>query len=213
MKIAIIGTGSVGSALGRGFAQAGHEVAFGVRDTAKPEVRRLVEETGGRAGSVAETAGSAEVVVLATPWPSARDVIQAAGGLDGKIVLDCINPLKPDLSGLDVGGAGNARSAAEQVAAWAPGARVVKIFNTTGAGNMANPRFGEDRATMLYCGDDAEAKQVAARLAEELGFETVDAGPLSVAYLLEHHAMLWIHLAFAAGLGRDFAFRLVRRPA
>ena len=65
MKIAIIGTGSVGSALGRGFAQAGHEVAFGVRDTAKPEVGKLVEETGARAASVAEAASGAEVVVLA----------------------------------------------------------------------------------------------------------------------------------------------------
>jgi predicted dinucleotide-binding enzyme len=210
MKIAVIGTGSVGSALGRGFARGGHEVTFGVRDPEKPEVRRLVEETGARASSVGDAAAFAEVVVLAMPWGSAREVIQTAGGLDGKVVLDCINPLKPDLSGLDTG---DFRSAAEQVAAWAPGARVVKIFNTTGAGNMANPRFGDDRATMLYCGDDTEAKQVAARLAEDLGFEAVDAGPLSAAYLLEHHAMLWIHLAYAAGLGRDFAFKLVRRPA
>ncbi|HJX29246.1 MAG TPA: NADPH-dependent F420 reductase, partial [Thermoanaerobaculia bacterium] len=213
MKIAIIGTGSVGSALGGGFAREGHEVTFGVRDTGKPKVLSLVEETGARAGSVADAAAAAEVVVLAMPWTSAQEVIQAAGGLDGKIVLDCINPLKPDLSGLDVGGEGAPRSAAEQVAAWAPGARVVKIFNTTGAGNMVNPRYGGDRATMLYCGDDTEAKKVAARLAEDLGFETVDAGPLPTAYLLEHHAMLWIHLAYAAGLGRDFAFRLVRRPA
>ena len=208
MKIAIIGTGSVGSALGRGLAEAGHEVVFGVRDTGKPEVGRLVEDTGARAASVAAAAAGAEVVVLAMPWGAAQDVIRTAGGLSGKIVLDCINPLKPDLSGLDAGGS---RSAAEQVAAWAPGARVVKIFNSTGANNMANPVYGDDRATMLYCGDDEGAKEVAARLAADLGFEPVDAGPLSAAYLLEHFAMLWIHLAYGKGMGRNFAFKLVRR--
>jgi NADPH-dependent F420 reductase len=208
MKIAIIGTGSVGSALGRGLAQAGHDVVFGVRNTAKPEVGKLVEETGARADSVDAAAGAAEVVVLAMPWGAAQDVIKTAGGLDGKIVFDCLNPLKPDLSGLDAGGA---RSAAEQVAAWAPGARVVKVFNSTGAGNMADPRYGDDRATLLYCGDDEGAKEVAAKLAADLGFEPVDAGPLSAAYLLEHFAMLWIHLAYGAGMGRNIAFRLMRR--
>jgi NADPH-dependent F420 reductase len=208
MKIAIIGTGSVGSALGRGMARAGHEVVFGVRNTGKPEVAKLVEETGARAASVAEAAEAAEVVVLAMPWGGAQDVIRTAGGLSGKIVLDCINPLNATFSGLDTGGA---RSAAEQVAAWAPGARVVKVFNSTGAGNMANPLYGNDRATMLYCGDDEGAKKVAAQLAGEIGFEPVDAGPLSAAYLLEHFAMLWIHLAYGVGMGRNFAFEIVRR--
>jgi hypothetical protein len=208
MKIAIIGTGSVGSALGRGFAKAGHEVVFGVRDTGKPEVGRLVEETGARAASVAAAAEGAEVVVLAMPWGAAQDVIQSAGGLSGKIVFDCINPLKPNLAGLDPGDAG---SAAEQVAAWAPGARVVKVFNSTGANNMANPVYGNDHAAMLFCGDDPGAKEVAARLAADLGFDPVDAGPLSAAYLLEHFAMLWIHLAYGVGMGRNFAFKLVRR--
>jgi len=208
MKIAIIGTGSVGSALGRGLARAGHEIVFGVRDTGKPEVVKLVEETGARADSVAAAASGAEVVVLAMPWGAAQDVIRTAGGLSGKIVFDCINPLNATFSGLDTG---DARSAAEQIVAWAPGARVVKVFNSTGAGNMADPRYGENRATMLYCGDDAGAKEVAARLAGDLGFEAVDAGPLSAAYLLEHFAMLWIHLAYGAGMGRNIAFQLMRR--
>jgi 8-hydroxy-5-deazaflavin:NADPH oxidoreductase len=208
MKIAIIGTGSVGSALGSGFAKAGHEVVFGVRDPAKPEVGKLVEETGARAASVAAAASDAEVVVLAMPWGAAQDVIKTAGGLSGKIVFDCINPLNATFSGLDTG---DSPSAAQQVAAWAPGARVVKVFNTTGAGNMADPHYGGDRATMLYCGDDQGAKEVAAKLAGDLGFEPVDAGPLSAAYLLEHFAMLWIHLAYGAGLGRNIAFKLMRR--
>lgn len=90
---------------------------------------------------------------------------ETPGKPTGKVILDCTNPLQPDMSGL----AGD-RSAAEQVAVWAPGAKVVKIFNTTGLKNMDDPRFGDDQATMFYCGDDAEAKKVAAHLAEGLGF-------------------------------------------
>jgi hypothetical protein len=88
--------------------------------------------------------------------------------------------------------------------------RVVKVFNTTGANNMANPRYGDGGATMFYAGDDAGAKQIASTLAAALGFEPVDAGPLVRARELEHLAMLWISLAFG-GMGREIAFRLVKR--
>jgi NADPH-dependent F420 reductase len=209
MRIGIFGVGSVGSALGRGFAKRGYEVMFGVRNPADPKVVKLLEEAeGSRAGAVAEAAAFGEVVVLAIPWDSAQEVIRSAGGLAGKIVFDCINPLKPDFSGLAVG---HTTSAAEQVAAWAPQARVVKVFNNTGAGNMADPIYGEEPATLFYCGDDEEAKAVAARLAADLGFDPVDAGPLTQARLLEPLAMLWISLAYHRGLGRNIAFKLMRR--
>jgi predicted dinucleotide-binding enzyme len=123
-------------------------------------------------------------------------------------LLDCTNPLKADLSGLTVG---HTASGAEQVAAWAPGAHVVKIFNTTGFPNMANPEYPEDRSMMLYCGDDGQAKRVAAQLAAELGFDAHDVGPLTEARLLEPLALVWIHLALQQNMGTDFAFRLMRR--
>ena len=91
------------------------------------------------------------------------------------------------------------------------GARVVKIFNTTGFSNMENPEYGEGRSMMLYCGDDAQAKEVAAQLATELGFEPYDVGPLTEARLLEPFALVWIHLAVLQGMGSGFAFRLMRR--
>ncbi len=208
MKIAVMGTGSVGSALGRAFTKAGHEVMFGVRDAGKPEVRKLVQETGAKAGPVKEAADFGEAVALAVPWGAVRGLIQETNALDGKIVLDCINPLNASFSGLDTG---DATSAAEQIAAWAPTARVVKIFNNTGAGNMASPGYPEGAAAMFYCGDDAGAKDAAAQLAKDIGFDAVDAGPLSNAYLLEHLAMLWITLAYKVGMGKDFALRLMRR--
>jgi predicted dinucleotide-binding enzyme len=137
-----------------------------------------------------------------------QDAIKAAGDLAGKILVDATNPVKPDLSGLALG---HTTSAAEQVARRAPGARVVKAFNTTGAGNMANPRFGGVAASMFLCGDDSAAKRTVAGLAEALGFEPVDVGPLAQARLLEAVAMLWISMAVAFGYGTDIAFKLLRR--
>src|SRR5262245_18050036 len=137
MRIGVIGAGNVGGTLGRGWAQRGHEVCFGVRDVADPKIATLIAESdaSARAGTLADAAGFGTVVALATPWDAAEDALRAAGDLGGKTLLDCTNPLKPDLSGLSVG---NATSGAEHVAAWAPRARVVKIFNTTGFDNMAD---------------------------------------------------------------------------
>src|SRR5580765_5213712 len=200
MNIGIIGVGNVGSALGRGWAKAGHKIKFGVRDTAKPEVVALVKEIGANANaaSVSDAASFGEVVVLATPWDAAQTAIQKTGNLSGKILVDCTNPLKPDLSGLVLG---TDSSAGEQVAKWASAAKVVKSFHTTGAGNLANPRYGNDRIVMFLAGNDAAAKKTVAKLSEDLGFDTIDAGDLTAARLLEPLAMLWIHLAYKAGLG------------
>src|SRR5262249_48773928 len=97
-----------------------------------------------------------------------------------------------------------------EVARWAPGARVVKAFNTIGAQHMTDPRVGGERASMFLCGDDADARRIVAQLAETLGFEPVDAGPLRQARLLEPLALLWISLAYAHGQGPDIAFKLRR---
>lgn len=206
MRIAVIGMGNVGGALGRRWAEAGHEVVFGARDPAGAKA----PAAGGRVASVRDAAAAAEVVVLAVPWPAVRDALASAGDLAGKVLLDCTNPLTPDLSGLEVG---TTTSAGEQVARLAPGAKVVKIFNTTGAGNMADPRYGGAGATMLYAGDDAGAKGAAARLARDLGFEPLDLGPLTAARLLEPFALVWITLALRRGLGPDFVLNVVKRPA
>ena len=207
MNLGIIGTGNVGGTLGRRFAQLGHSVAFGSRRPDSAEMAELAGQPNARVVSPREAAQSAEVVVLATPWPNTAEALRGLGDLAGKIVLDCTNPLKPDLSGLSLA---NTTSAGEQVADWAPGARVVKIFNTVGYGVMANPAFGSESATMLYCGDDAAAKAVAHDLAAQLGFDPVDAGPLKQARVIETLALLWISLVFG-GQGPNIAFRLMHR--
>ena len=210
MKIGIIGSGNVGSALGKGWARKGHSVMFGARDVSDPRLATLLKQAGtnARSGSVAEAAAFGEAVVLATPWSAVQDAVRSAGSLAEKIVIDCTNPLKADYSGLEVG---LTTSGAEQVATWAKGAKVAKMFNTTGANNMENPVYPSGPTTMLYCGDEASAKKAAAQLASDLGFAPVDAGGLAIARLLEPLAMLWIHLALRQGMGRDFAFNLIRR--
>ncbi len=210
MRIGIIGTGNVGSAVGTRWALAGHDVMFGARDAKSPKVQALVAAAGksARAGTVAEAAAFGPVVVLATPFEAAESAIRQAGDLGGKVVIDCTNPLRPDLSALSVG---HTTSGGESVARWAKGARVVKALNTTGAGNMTDPRYPEAPATMFVCGGDAGAKATVSELVKALGFDVVDAGPLAQARLLEPLAMLWIWLAYQGRLGPNIAFRLMRR--
>jgi predicted dinucleotide-binding enzyme len=173
-------------------------------------MRELALKAGGnaRAATVAEASASSDVILLATPWPAARKAIESCGSLAGKIVIDATNPLLPQLAGLEYGNTG---SGAEQVASWAPGARVVKAFNTVGFNIMANPSFGDRVAVLFYCGDDALAKQVVHQLATGIGFDAHDAGSLRQARVLEPFALLWISLAMVHGYGREIAFALLRR--
>lgn len=209
MRIAVIGTGNVGSTLGSRWARNGHQVVFGTRSPISDKVQRLLGIAGenASAGTVGDAVTKADVVVLAVPWSATQATIAAAGDLSGKIVVDCTNPIAP---GLQVA-LGTTTSGGEQVAEWAKEARVVKAFNTTSWENMADPVYGGEPTLMLICGDDAEAKMAVAQLTESLGFEAVDLGPLHTSRLLEPFALVWIRLAAVQGFGRDFAFRLVRR--
>jgi len=202
MKIAVIGAGHVGATLGSGWERHGHDVTFGTRDQKKTD-----SISAAKIASVMEAAQSCDVIVLAVPSGAVPDALLSAGDLTGKILLDATNPLLPDLSGLDTE---PGTSGGEKVASLTK-ASVVKIFNTTGFPNMANPDYHGERATMFYCGDDDNAKRIAAGLASDLGFEPVDAGPLRHAHMLESLALLWITLALKQGYGVNMAFRMMRR--
>ncbi len=209
MKIAIIGTGSVGRALGKGWAKQGYRILYGSRSPGQESVQRLVHETGqdASAATIPEAASAGEVVTLAIPWGSAEEIARSVPEWGGKILVDCTNPLKP---GLQLA-LGTTTSGAEQISAWAQDARVVKAFNTTGWENMLDPLYGPQAATMFLCGNDSSAKATVTGLAEALGFEAIDAGPLQMARALEPLAVLWIQLASNQGLGRDIAFKILRR--
>jgi hypothetical protein len=209
VKLGILGTGHIGSTLARGFVAAGHEVTLGSRDPDSSDAVSLLQQFDGkvRVVTVGQAAEDADVVVLAVPWAAAGETIHMAGDLSGKILIDCTNPIGPNLRAA----LPNDTSGAEQVEERAHGARVVKAFSTAGFNIFADPRFDGQVADLHLCGDDAEAKAAVADLARDLGLEPVDCGPLSRAELLESLARLWIALA-RDGAGRDIAFKLLRRP-
>ncbi|MBV8601723.1 MAG: dinucleotide-binding enzyme, partial [Candidatus Eremiobacteraeota bacterium] len=129
MKIAIVGAGNVGQALGEGWTPA-HEVSYVRRATPPEEAAALL--------------AGADVVAITTPANQAEAAVSGRP-LAGKVVIDCTNPLKSDLSGLELG---FDTSQAERVAKAAPGARLVKAFNTVGFNVMTNPRFAGRNAMM-----------------------------------------------------------------
>lgn len=196
MRIAIIGAGRVGTTLGSGWGAAGHDVVYGVRT---PE--------GGDRLAVAEAVDGADVIVCALPFAAVADVF---AGLDVRdaIVIDASNPLTPSA---DEAERTTADSGAERLAGLTGSSRVVKAFNTTGSANMADPAFPDGAAAMLVAGDDEAAKATVSDLAAALGFDPVDAGPLSAARDLEHVANLWIRMAYGLGNGPGFAFAVLRR--
>lgn len=210
MTIGIIGSGNVGGTLGTRWAKTGHNIVYGTRSAQAEDIQQLLKESGGkaRAATLQEAARAGEVLLLSTPWKVAQSVLERLGDLTGKVLIDATNPLLPDLSGLDCG---TSTSAGEKVAGWARGAKVVKAFNTVGANIMANTSFGSERPVLFYCGDDAPAKEKVKQLAEAIGFDACDAGPLAQARVLEPFALLWISLALKYGYGRDIAFKLLRR--
>jgi hypothetical protein len=209
MNIAIIGAGNVGTALGSGWAKEGHHIRYGVRDPESEASRRLkTMATSPDVSTNREAARTADVVVLATPWGATEDAMRECGSLAGKIVIDATNPINADFSGLD---RGYTTSGGEQVARWAEGARVFKTMHQVGFGLMDHPEFKPGVKPVMFVAGDGLGKPKVLQLVSELGFEAVDVGGLEYARLLEPYAMLWIHLARSRGLGRDFAFSLLRK--
>jgi 8-hydroxy-5-deazaflavin:NADPH oxidoreductase len=209
MRLAMIGAGNVGSALGRAWLRVGEDVVFGIPVPSDPKYRALPQE---RLFSPDEAARDAEIVVLATPWPATEAAVKGLGDLSGKIVVDCTNPLGIGSNGLELV-LGYETSGGEQVASWASGASVFKSFNQTGAENMERASLFAMRPVMFVVGDDEAAKPTVLSLVSKIGFEAIDAGPLRIARLLEPYGMLWIDQALNRGGGADFAFARVRRNA
>jgi NADPH-dependent F420 reductase len=199
MKIAIIGTGRMGSGLGQALAKD-NEVIMASRDPDKAgQVAKNVGAAGG--ASYADAARDAEVVVLTVPWMAVPETLDALGDLSGKILVDVTNPYGPQ--GLeDV-----QPSSSEEVQRLAPGAKVVKAWSTVYARNIVAPDFDGVAASVLVCGDDNGAKDVVVKLAKEAGFDPVDVGPLSQAANLTQ----LLGLMGALRWGPDTQLRLLRR--
>ncbi len=203
--ISIIGAGNVGGGLGATLSNAGFPVCFGVKDAKDTSALLARCAKDASVSSVADAAAKSDVVFLALPANVAVDVARSvAKALEGKIVVDCNNPLTWSEGPVWAPPAEGSLAAA--IAKAAPGARVVKGFNTFGAEFHANPKHAGTPANVFLAGDDASAKKTVRDVATRAGFVPIDAGPLRNAAVLENVAMLWIHLAMVGGLGRNFTF-------
>ena len=201
--IAIIGTGNVAGALGPEFAAQGHDIIYGSREPDREDVVALVERTGGNASAMTQTEAvvGADMVVLAVPGTVAEEVAGSLGDLSGKIIIDPTNRVAR-------GDDGFTRytmemSNAELIQAAAPGATVVKAFNTLNFRTMIDPG---GPVTIPLVGDYAEAKARVAELVAGMGLEPMDVGPLSGAHVLEGMLAIWIN-ARSAGTPYDYHFR------
>lgn len=208
MRIGIIGAGNMGSALGKIWARQGYEVMLSYsRDRTK--LNALAQSIGVRTGTPGEAVQFADVILLVVPWGAVQDAITLAGSMAGKTVISCINPIKADFSGLEVG---TTTSAAEEVAKLTPGASVVEVlFPFAEILQSESRQFGTEMPTQFYCGDDGEAKAVVAKLINEVGVQPIDAGSLISARYLEPSGMLLVQLAYMNGMGTNIGLKLLQR--
>lgn len=215
MKIAIIGAGNVGGALGRSLAKAGHQIIFGVREGGG-KTQPPLAQIGAAATSAAipDAARMADAIVLATPWTAMPEVIRSLGDIKGKVLVDCTNPLALNGDGSLGLAVGFTTSGAEEIERQASGAHVIKAFNIYGwenFGNPAYPGYGDLRPVMFYCGDHDGGKAIVHQLAQDLGFEPLDVGGLGMARSLEPLALMWIRLAIREGRNPNFTWARLRR--
>jgi predicted dinucleotide-binding enzyme len=208
MHISIIGVGDVGKALAQAFIRQGEQVFLGVPKPEKSQSAVAALGPMASLGTIEQAVAASEVVTLAVPFAATEAIARSVADWQGKVLVDATNPLAPGLAGLTVG---TTTSAAEQLASWAPTAKVVKAFNTTGAENMADASFTQGLPFMPVCGDDAQARAKVMALAALIGFDAIDLGPLHAARYVEPFAMTWIHMAIKQGLGRNFAFGILRK--
>ncbi len=202
MKIAFIGVGNVGAPLADHLQRLGHGVTIAARD---PNSKSVQVALGRNASLVVqpplEAVASAEVVFLATPFAANEAALAEVNtALDGKVLVDCTNPVGANLSH----GLHSQQSGAEQVQRFAPSVKVVKAFTIYGFENFEDnryPGYGDLKPAMLIAGDDTVAKQTVASLCEALGWEPVDVGPLAMSLHLEHMTLLWIQMARVQGQG------------
>ncbi len=208
MRIGILGSGLMGGKLGTIFARAGHEVVFSYARH-KEKLEGLARDAGGnaRAGTPGEAARNADALLLAVHWSRFDDVLKQAGDLSGKVIVTCSLPMNDQDTGLVVA---HTSSGAEELARKIPEARVVCAFNTVPSEvlfGVFEARRKAARPSLVYCGDDAGGKEIAAGLIRDAGFDPVDAGPLRIARYTEPFALLVAQLAYEGTAGPELAYR------
>ncbi len=204
-KIAIIGSGNVGSALGKGWLKAGHEVVFGVRDPESLKTQKaltLIVEA--KVNTIHEASKNADVIVITTPPEAVLALIPQLGDVSNKVIIDTTNSIRTRPEPF-----ATAYAAIKEIT---QAQDIVKCFNSTGFENMLSPNYQGEGIDMFAAGSSKKAKQVAEQLAKDIGFTACyDFGGDDKVELLEKFALSWINLAIMQGHGRNLAFKLVKR--
>jgi 8-hydroxy-5-deazaflavin:NADPH oxidoreductase len=194
MKIGVLGSGIVGQVLASGFLKHGHGAMIGTRTPDKLK-EWAAQNPRGRTGGLDETAQFADVVVLAVKGTAAAEALRGAGAsnLSGKIVIDATNPIAdaPPVNGVLPFFTDFKESLMERLQRQFADAKFVKAFNSVGSAGMVNPQFKGGRPTMFICGNDDAAKQTAAAILDQFGWETADMGKAEAARAIEPLCMLW----------------------
>jgi 8-hydroxy-5-deazaflavin:NADPH oxidoreductase len=205
MKIAIIGTGNVGSALAQRLIMSKHTVLMGAKLPLSEKSIQLATKIGeDRFTSIAQAVKQCDTIIITTPPEAVLELIPKFGNVEGKVIIDATNSIrtKPDPF----------PTAFHAIKAITKSESVVKCFNTTGFENMLNPVYQGDGIDMFCAGNDKHAKQVAELLARDIGFASCfDFGGDDKVELLEKFAQSWINLAIIQGHGRNIAFKVLKR--
>jgi 8-hydroxy-5-deazaflavin:NADPH oxidoreductase len=215
MKVAILGSGDVAKALGKGFLDLGHEVKFGTRKSTDPYFRQWVDEQGEKAsvGTFADAARFGDLAVLAVRGTACEEALKLADpkNLSGKVLIDATNPLvfkenaPPDLAW------GHHDSGGEHVQRAVPRSHVVKAFNTIGNSSFYRPTFPGGPPDMFVCGNDANAKEKVAEILRAFGWpSTIDLGGIEGARILEVMCLAWVRSAMSLN-NFNIGFKVLRR--
>ena len=211
MRIGTLGSGLMGGKLGTIFARAGHEVVFSYCRS-EQKLKMLAKAAKGKAkyGAPREAVQDADAILLAVHWSRIDDVLNQAGDLSGKVVITCSLPMNDNDTELVVA---YTSSGAEELAKKIPKAKVVLAFNTVPSEvlfSVYEAKRKANRPSLVYCGDDPSAKELAAGLISDVGFDPVDAGPLRIARYIEPFAMLIGQLAYEGEEGPELAYHFER---
>lgn len=195
MKIAFIGYGNVGAPLADHLQRLGHDVSLAAQDTHSDSIQKALARNSHLQVALPKVAvRQAEVVFLATPYQANEAALAlVAAELTGKIVVDCTNPVGPNLTH----GLNSTNSGSQVIQNLLPTTQVVKAFTIYGFENFEDNAFPDSlvKPAMLYCGNDATAKKTVGHLIEQLGWQALDVGGLDQALHLEHMTLLWIKMA------------------
>jgi 8-hydroxy-5-deazaflavin:NADPH oxidoreductase len=210
VKLGIIGSGKVGSALGVWAVRRGAEVGFTSKHHSSARLAVTRAGHGSQALEIGALVEVSEVILLTLPFSEIESALAPVRErITGKILVDVTNPITKDHRDLTIG---HTDSGAERIARAFPMARVVKAFNATFAEIYVAEKteLNGIKLTIFFAGDDSASKAQVRELIELLGFDAVDAGPLSNSRFLEPLSLLNIHLGRVLGMGDDIGFSLAR---